>query len=116
MLTTQKQIRAEFKHAWEMRCREVPAYRTDKPAQRQAFSCFVDDLARDGRISDALAQRVTLQPTRTKTVWRVMGNYGQGWEELSECDTLAVARTELAEYRVACPQGSHKLQRGRVAA
>jgi hypothetical protein len=58
---TSREVRREFKRAWEQRCREVPAYRTDKPAMRQAFSVFVYDLHRDGRISDRVAANVTLE-------------------------------------------------------
>lgn len=53
-------VREAFKQFWEERCNDVPAYRTDKPAKRMAFACFVDDLQRDGRISDDLANDVTL--------------------------------------------------------
>lgn len=56
-----RQVRAAFRSAWAARCRQVPAYATDKPARRQAFSVFVDDLQRDGRISDAVANNVTLE-------------------------------------------------------
>lgn len=53
-------VREAFKQSWEERCNDVPAYRTDKPAKRMAFTCFVDDLQRNGRISDDLANDVTL--------------------------------------------------------
>jgi hypothetical protein len=58
--TSQKEIRAGFSTWWRDRCRGVPAYATDTAAKNQAFSFYVDDLARSGSISDALAQRVTL--------------------------------------------------------
>lgn len=58
--TSTRAVRVAFNRHWAQRCREVPAYRTDKPARRMAFSCFVDDLERDGQISTALAARVTL--------------------------------------------------------
>jgi hypothetical protein len=57
---TSREVRTAFHKAWAQRCREVPAYRTDKPAMRQAFACFVDDLHRDDRISDRVANCVTL--------------------------------------------------------
>lgn len=53
-------VREAFTSFWNERCSEVPAYREDKPAKRQAFTVFVDDLQRDGRISDDLANNVTL--------------------------------------------------------
>ena len=59
---TSRQVRAEFRRWWATRCEQVPAYRVDKPAKRQAFSCFVDDLHRDGRISDRVADTVTMEP------------------------------------------------------
>lgn len=58
--TSTRAVRAAFAQFWADRCREVPAYGTDKPARRQAFCVFVDDLERDGQISEALAARVTL--------------------------------------------------------
>lgn len=53
-------VREAFKQFWKERCNYVPAYRTDKPAKRMAFTCFVDDLQMNGRISDDLANDVTL--------------------------------------------------------
>jgi hypothetical protein len=61
--TSQRAIRSAFRFDWELRCRDVPAYRSDLPAKRMAFTCFVDSLARDGQITEALADRVTLAPT-----------------------------------------------------
>jgi len=58
---TSREVRAAFRAFWNARCNEVPAYRTDKPAQRVAFSCFVDDLARDGLITERVAHAVTLE-------------------------------------------------------
>jgi hypothetical protein len=60
-ITRARDVRRAFRTFWRARCAAVPAYRTDKPAMRQAFSCFVDDLNRDGRISDRLAFTVTLE-------------------------------------------------------
>lgn len=56
----ENEVRKAFSDAWDERCNHVPAYRTDKPAKRMAFTCFVDDLQREGRISDELANEVTL--------------------------------------------------------
>jgi len=55
------EVNEAFAEQWTELCAEVPAYRTDKPARRMAFTCFVDDLQREGRISDELAYSVTLQ-------------------------------------------------------
>jgi hypothetical protein len=55
-----RQVRSAFRQWWAERCRQVPAYKTDKPAKRQAFSVFVDDLHRDGRVSDRVADNVTI--------------------------------------------------------
>lgn len=55
------EVRELFAAFWAERLREVPAYANDKPAKRQAFSCFVDDLQRDGKISEDLASEVTLE-------------------------------------------------------
>lgn len=70
MLTTQKQVRAAF---WEsypvwtladgfrgLRSRGNGKQNDYPPDTRCAFVDFVDMLARDGDISESLAQRVTL--------------------------------------------------------
>jgi hypothetical protein len=59
-----RQIRREFRKFWAMRCTDDPAYKTDKPAMRQAFSVFVDDLAKDGRITERVAFNATLTPAK----------------------------------------------------
>ena len=58
---TSRRVRAEFKKRWAERCQDVPAYKTDLPAKRMAFTCFVDDLERDGKITDRVAQNATLE-------------------------------------------------------
>ena len=55
-----RQVRSAFNAYWRRRCQQVRGFVTDKPAKRQAFSCFVDDLQRDGRISDRVADSVTM--------------------------------------------------------
>ncbi len=66
MMTTQKQVRADF---WEngidaetKRRFWHPTFTQNQyPADvRMAFCDYVEHLARDGQISEALAQRVTL--------------------------------------------------------
>lgn len=57
----EEEVREAFADHWEDRCRQVPAYRTDKPAKRMAFTCFVDALQQEGRISDDLADEVKLE-------------------------------------------------------
>lgn len=56
-----REVRNTFKKFWEARCKAIPAYRNDLPAKRQAFSVFVDDLQCAGRISDRVANSVTLE-------------------------------------------------------
>lgn len=56
---TAREVRAEFNRQWVERVRQVPAYANDKPAARQFFAVLVDDLQRDGRISDRVANSVT---------------------------------------------------------
>ena len=53
-----RQVQSAFRKYWERRVQHVPAYRNDKPAKRQAFSVFVDDLARDGAITERVASNV----------------------------------------------------------
>ena len=63
MMTTQKQVRRAF---WEINGADMPMiYRqktqNDLPTDvRVAFVDFVDQLARGGEITEALARRVTL--------------------------------------------------------
>jgi hypothetical protein len=104
MYTTQSQIRAAFWSAFPEASRKIVGgdHVTDT---RVLFVDYVDTLARDGTISDNLAQRVTL------AVWRVM----QGNECLSECDSLRTARYERAEYAVA-HNAVITIKRGRTAA
>lgn len=59
--TTQPQIRAAFWQGWEGRPRPKKLSDGDWPTDiRCEFVDFVDMLARDGQISEALAQQVTL--------------------------------------------------------
>lgn len=53
-------VRRDFKRLWRQVCIDAPAYRTDRPAMRQAFSAFVDSLHRDGHISDRVANDVEI--------------------------------------------------------
>ena len=55
---TSREVVAEFNRQWAERVRQCPAYANDKPAARQFFSVLVDDLSRDGRISDRVADAV----------------------------------------------------------
>lgn len=59
---TPAQVRSEFAVYWRQRVADVPAYRNDMPAKNMAFSCFVDDLHREGRITYNTAQNVTMLP------------------------------------------------------
>lgn len=59
--TTAAQVRRAFWQGWEGRPRPQKLNNGDYPADvRVEFVEFVDMLARDGHISEALAQRVTL--------------------------------------------------------
>lgn len=58
---TSRDVRRTFKAYWRDEMRRKPSLRTDKPAMRQAFSFYVDDLARDGRITEHVASMVTLE-------------------------------------------------------
>ena len=64
MMTTQKQVRAAFWRDFESRPGYVPQFRREQnkcPTDtRVAFVDYVDSLCRNGEISEALAQRVTL--------------------------------------------------------
>ena len=55
------EVNAEFSEFWQSHCDLSPNDRDDKPAKRQAFSFFVDDLQRCGRISNDVANNVTLE-------------------------------------------------------
>lgn len=54
------EVNEAFAERWADRITQCPAYANDKPAKRQDFCFFVDELAREGRISDELASDVTL--------------------------------------------------------
>ena len=58
---TSHAVRREFKRMWAGEIRRKPTLATDKPAMRLAFSFYVDDLARSGRITDHTAFMVTLE-------------------------------------------------------
>jgi hypothetical protein len=57
---TGRDVRREFNRLWRDICRRDPRWLKDEPARRTEFSVFVDDLARSGRISERVAQNVTL--------------------------------------------------------
>lgn len=54
------EVREEFDDYWFEACEANRSLEDDKPARRQAFSVFVDNLQREGRISEDLASEVTL--------------------------------------------------------
>jgi hypothetical protein len=53
---------------------------------------------------------------KTRDVWEVQGNYGQGWECVTAEDTWKEARERVREYRENEPQYPHqvKLVRERI--
>lgn len=54
-------VQRAFKKYWAEYCKELPAYEDDRPAKRMAFTVFVDDLERNGNISEKVASNVTLE-------------------------------------------------------
>ena len=51
---------------------------------------------------------------KTKDVYVLMSNYGYGWEEELEEDTLKEGKERLKEYRDNCINASYKLIKKRV--
>lgn len=58
--TDDDEVNEAFAESWETACNEDKSLRNDKPAKRQFFSMFVDQLCKDARISAELANDVTL--------------------------------------------------------
>jgi hypothetical protein len=58
--TTQAQVRAAFWQGWPQGFQRGKKHNEYNATIRSEFVEFVDMLARDGHISEALAQRVTL--------------------------------------------------------
>jgi len=56
----EEEVLKAFEELWAEHILNAPHEANDKPAKLIAFSCFVDDLQRDGRISDDLASEVAL--------------------------------------------------------
>lgn len=115
MLSTQTEISAEF---WRAHGASAPrAQVRDYSGEglmwptdtRCAFTDFLDALARDGRISRALAQRATLRkPPALFYINRVGGGYR---ETVDEFTTRAEARAMLSEYNMADSAGHHYISR-----
>lgn len=119
MITTQKELRAAF---WRDNPgadrRLIRDYagtcRMHVTDTRVAWCDYLDAMHRAGNISEALADRATLQPTPIAHEWQVQGNYGQGFEcECSE-STRAEGVARLREYRENGP-GVYRLRRVRVS-
>lgn len=55
-----RDVRREFRASWQRTVMECRHLATDIPAKREAFSAFVDMLHREGRISDGVAFRATI--------------------------------------------------------
>lgn len=75
---------------------------------RVAFCDFLDSLARNGEVSEALAQRATLTPARVIYEYEIHGNCGHGFECENTEDNHADALRSLREYRENGP-GHYKL-------
>lgn len=116
-ITNQRELRAAF---WrdhpQVSRRKIPAYSgkgwmycTDT---RCAFVDWLDAMQKNGAISEALANRATLTPSRAVYEYEIHGNYGHGFEcECSE-DNRRDALQRLKEYRENGP-GQYKLVRVR---
>jgi recombinational DNA repair ATPase RecF len=46
---------------------------------------------------------------KTKDEYRILGNYGQGWEEVTAAPTYPEARGYLKDYRENDPQHGYKM-------
>lgn len=51
---------------------------------------------------------------KTKDVYVLLSNYGYGWEEELEEDTLKEAKEQLKTYRENCPNYQYRLKKKRV--
>ena len=51
---------------------------------------------------------------KTKDVYVLLSNYGCGWEEELEEDTLKEAKEQLKTYRENCPNYQYRLKKKRV--
>lgn len=118
MITTQKELRAAFWAAHPDASRRIirdyagtgRMYCTDT---RVAWCDYVDLMARSGEISEALADRATLQPARAALEYDIQGNYGQGWETECTESTRAEALQRLREYRENGP-GAYRMRARRI--
>lgn len=54
------EVNEAFAEEWEQCCNDQPSLRKDKPAKREAYALFIDSLQREGKISEDLANDVTL--------------------------------------------------------
>ncbi len=51
---------------------------------------------------------------KTRDEYRLMVNYGQGWEHETTEESMADARAQRATYRANCPQYPARIVRKRV--
>lgn len=104
MISTQKELRAAF---WrdnpDASRRMIPAFsgsgRMFCTDTRVAWCDYVDHAQRSGLISEALADRATLQPGRVSYEYEIQGNYAHGWECVCSEDNRREALQRLREYR-----------------
>ncbi len=118
--TTQKELRAAFwqahPHADKSKIVNHAGtgmmYRADT---RTAWCDFLDHCARDGAISEALAQRATLQPCKAVYSFDLTADYGygDGRETLCSEETRKEARARLKEYRENAPGPDYRIVRRR---
>lgn len=103
-ITTQKTLRASFWRDHPQCSRKTIADhsgigRMHCTDTRVAFVDWLDLMQRVGLISDALADRATLMPTKRVFEFEVQGDYGHGFECLTSALTYREARVHLREYR-----------------
>lgn len=51
---------------------------------------------------------------KTKDVYVLLSNYGYGWEEELEEETLKEAKEQLKTYRKNCPNAQYRLKKKHV--
>ena len=113
-ITTQAALRAAFWEAHpgaDRRLIRAHGTRLHCADTRVAWVDYIDALQRDGTISEALADRATLQPARRVYSWEVQANYGHGggWETLCS-GTRAEVRADLASYQENAPGVPYRIK------
>lgn len=120
MITAQKALRAAFWESHPDASRKlIKDYsgrgRMHCTDTRTAWCDFIDLMARDGQISESMANRATLRPSVVKSEYDILGSYddGQTWDVENTESTWADAKRSIGEYRTN-GGGVYKLKRRRV--